>query len=105
MAGNRRVLGGPTRRVSIRWMRLQRGDEAIRVLEADVEAMDLSQVPAWNSTDFEVAGWASLSSTMPSREPLTYQYSPVVWTPQANGRSAIRRADLMSLSCLGPSPG
>ena len=78
MAGNRRILGGLGRYVSIHRMRFQRGDEAIRVLKADVEAMDLPQVPAWNFTDFEVAGWASLSSTMPSREPLTYQYSPVV---------------------------
>ena len=41
MAGNRRILGGLGRYVSIRWMGLQRGDEAIRVLKADVEAMDL----------------------------------------------------------------
>jgi hypothetical protein len=67
MAGNRRILGGLGRSVSIRWMRFQRGDEAIRVLQADVEAMDLPH--------FEVAGWGSLSSTMPSREPLTYQLS------------------------------
>ena len=39
MAGNRHVLGGLRRR-----LRLQRGDEAIRVLQADVEAMDLSPV-------------------------------------------------------------
>jgi hypothetical protein len=78
MAGNRRILGGLGRYVSTRWRGLQRGDEAIRVLQADVEAMDLPQSPAWNFTDFEVAGRASLNSTMPSREPLTYQYSPVV---------------------------
>ena len=43
-------------------------------------------------------GERSLSSTMPSREPLTIQASPIGWTPHARGRLLIRFTDLMSFS-------
>ena len=35
---------------------------------------------------------------MPSREALTIQTSPPVWTPQEDGRPETRRADVMLFS-------